>query len=113
MGTASFLDGWATDVPEEYNRPVTTDELIAAVEDGTVVSLEPDDLERLLDAAEVVRTDATGVAGSIRTLRLGGRVLVQERSPEGAHFMRALASEDAARRFVDARLAAYDRMWDG
>lgn len=92
---------------------MTVDEMIAEAGRRTVVEITPDELERLLGAAQLVRDDPTGVAGPIRTLRYGGRVLVQERNPEGELFVRSFACQDVARRFVDARLAAYERMWDG
>ncbi len=67
----------------------------------------------LLDPAETVREDSTSTAGHTRTLRIGDLVLVQERTPKGDHFVRGVASEEVAERFVNARLAAYERMWDG
>ena len=96
-----------------YTLDMTTDDLLAEVDRRTAVELSEADLAPLLEEAELVRRDQTGIAGSIRTLRLGKRVLVQERNQEGRHFVRGLPSEDAARRFVEARLAAYERMWDG
>jgi len=83
-----------------------------ASRDG-VVRLEADEVEVLIDQAEIIRTDSTGIAGRIRTLRLGGRILVQERNPEHEHFLRVLADEDIVRQFIEKRLADYDRMWDG
>mgnify|MGYP001818406341 FL=1 len=81
--------------------------------DDEVVEVSHDDLAALLDLSVVASESSTGLAGRIRTLRLGDRVLVQERTPKGQHYVRRLASEDAARRFVQSRLDAYERMWDG
>ena len=81
--------------------------------DDEVVEVSRDDLAALLDLSVVASESSTGLAGRIRTLRLGDRVLVQERTPKGQHYVRRLASEDAARRFVQSRLDAYERMWDG
>lgn len=72
-----------------------------------------EELGLLLDRTETVREINTSIAGHIRVLRSDARILVQERTPEGDHFVRELPSEDAAAAFVDARLAAYERMWDG
>lgn len=82
-------------------------------DEDRVTSLTRQDFDALLAQTEVLREDATGIAGRIRTLRFEGAIMVQERNPEGEHFLRILPSEEAAARFVDARLAAYERMWDG
>jgi hypothetical protein len=89
------------------------DAIIRRLDDDQVVEVSRDDLTAFLDLAEAVREDQTGIAGRIRTLRLGDRVLIQERAPKGQHYIRRLASEDLARRFVQSRLDAYERMWDG
>ena len=81
--------------------------------DDEVVEVSRDDLAALLDLSVVASESSTGIAGRIRTLRLGDRVLVQERTPKGQIYIRELGSEDAARRFVQSRLDAYERMWDG
>lgn len=88
-------------------------EILQRVDEGRVVPFTPEDRSTVLEAAEIVREDRTAIAGSIRTLRLGDRVLVQERTPKGELYVRMLASEEAARRFVQSRLDAYERMWDG
>jgi len=92
---------------------MTIDEITRATCGGDVVQISRDDIETLLDAGELIRETATGLAGTIRTLRIGGGIFVQERNPEGDCFLRRLSSEDAAARFIDARTASYERMWDG
>jgi hypothetical protein len=92
---------------------VSIDEIIRGVEAGRVVAIAPEDLGVLLDRADAVHEDDTAIAGRIRTLSLGGRILVQERTPDGDHFVRGLGSAAAAVRFVGSRLASYERMWDG
>jgi len=81
-------------------------EILQYVDEALVVPLNPDDRAVVLDAAESVRKNQTSIAGGIRTLRLGDRVLVQERTPRGENYIRKLASEDAAQRFVQSRLDA-------
>jgi len=80
---------------------------------GRIVAITSEDLAGVLEQTKAVREDDTGIAGKIRTLRFGDRVFIQERTPEGDRFVRELGSEQAAQRFVEARLAAYERMWDG
>lgn len=88
-------------------------ELARAEIEGGAFRLTREDLEALLDRVDVLREDPTGIAGRIRTLRFDGTVLVQERNPEGEYFLRTLGSEERAARFVESRLRAYERMWDG
>ena len=88
-------------------------EIVRRLDEGQVVRINRDQLGELLSMTESLEEERTAIAGGIRTLGLGDRVLVQERNPEGDLFVRKLASEDAAGRFVRSRLDAYERMWDG
>lgn len=78
-----------------------------------VVAFPREELGSLLEQTATLREVDTSIAGRIRILRSDDRILVQERTPKGEHFIRELASEDQAAAFVEARLAAYERMWDG
>ncbi len=78
-----------------------------------VVAFPRVELGSLLEQTKTLREIDTRIAGHIRILLDEDRILIQERTPEGDHFVRELPSEDAATGFVDARLAAYERMWDG
>jgi hypothetical protein len=76
--------------------------------------LRAGELSRLLESAELLREDDTSIAGKIRILRDGNRILVQEQVPETKKvIVRQLPSREDAERFVDDRLSTYDRMWDG
>jgi hypothetical protein len=88
-------------------------DLTRGIEAGRGVSLAAEDLAPLLAHTATLFDHDTSIAGHIRILGFDGLVLVQEQTPEGELFVRQLPSEEAARRFVDARLAAYERMWDG
>ena len=92
---------------------MTIDQIVGQPGHGRIVAITNEDLAVVLEQTEIFREDDTGIAGKIRTLRVGDRVFVQERTPEGDHFVRELPSEHAAQGFVGARLAAYERMWDG
>jgi hypothetical protein len=87
--------------------------LLHDLENGGIARLDRAALDRLIETGELLREDRSALAGSIRTLRHDGRILVQERNPEGELFLRAFSSEAAAARFVQSRLDAYERMWDG
>jgi hypothetical protein len=88
-------------------------ELIEGLGEGEVLSLGPGELPRLLEVAETIRAEDTRLAGWIRILSLDGRVLVQEETPDGEVLLRRLGSRTSAERFVQRRLADYERMWDG
>ncbi len=92
---------------------MTREEILERARGGDAVAISKEDLAPLLDPAETVREDSTSIAGRIRTLRDGDLVLVQERNPNGDHFVRRVPSVEVAERFVSARLASYERMWDG
>lgn len=70
-------------------------------------------LDALLDAADLVREENTGVTGPLRVLVLDDVVLVQEQTPQRELLLRARSSLEEAMEFVDRRLKIYERMWDG
>jgi hypothetical protein len=71
-------------------------------------------LAELLGSSETVREENTFMAGAIRILVIRDKVVVQEQTPDTADvIVRACSSRDEADRFVDERLSAYERMWDG
>ena len=78
-----------------------------------VVAFSREELGPLLEQTETLREVSTGIAVRIRVMKSIDRILIQERTPEGDHFVRELPSEGDAAALIDARLAAYERMWDG
>ena len=90
-----------------------TDEIIREAAEKSVVKIDREELDAVLERAEVIRSADTALAGWIRILSLGTHVLVQEETPEREVLLRRLPSVDAANRLVDERLADYERMWDG
>ena len=93
---------------------MTTDDFLRRLERERVAVLDASELSDLLEATEVIRERDTRIAGPIRILRAGEHVLVQERtSTTGDVVVREVASEEEAVRFVEQRMADYDRMWDG
>ena len=90
--------------PAELERRLATER---------VVELDAGEVDDLLANGQVVREADTGIAGAIRILEVDGMVVVQEHTRDRRPVARRLADAAAADRFVDDRLAAYDRMWDG
>lgn len=77
------------------------------------MQLEPEDLAEILEVAEVVRGEDTAIAGMLRVLDLAGDFFVQEETQDGQILLRSRRGVDQAQAFVDSRLAAYERLWDG
>jgi hypothetical protein len=77
------------------------------------LDLSPDELEGLLETAEIVREEDTCISGMIRILRLKNTVLVQEETPDREIVVRTRPTVEAAAEFVTGRLETYERMWDG
>jgi len=99
--------------PAAATMTVMAPDLLARLSTASVVAVSPDELASVLEEAEVARLVETSLSGPIRVLAAADRVLVQERTPEGQLLLRQLPSRADAERFVDDRLAAYERMWDG
>ena len=78
-----------------------------------VVAVSAGELDLVLDETEVARQVETALSGPIRVLVADDHFLVQERTPKGELLLRLLSSRQEADRFVDDRLDAYERMWDG
>jgi len=79
-----------------------------------LVVLPAHELAELLQSADLLRQDETGIAGAIRILRRNDRILVQEQVPETKELVVSeFPSLEEAERFVAERLSTYDRMWDG
>ena len=100
-------------VPIPLLENTTASEVVKETGAHELIALESEMLVALLEEADVIRDDDTCLAGRIRVLLLDGVILVQERTPKGQILVRRLADEGTAHRFVDDRLAVYERMWDG
>lgn len=90
-----------------------SEELSARLKAVSPVQLKPEELAEILEVAEVVRGERTAIAGMLRVLDLAGEIFVQEETQDGQILLRSRPVIDEALVFVDSRLAAYERMWDG
>jgi hypothetical protein len=89
------------------------DTLIERLAAGGVVVLETVEWERVASGFATVAEHATGLAGALLVVRHGDALYGVE-EPDAAHrTLRRFADAAAADAFVAARLAAYDRLWDG
>jgi hypothetical protein len=92
---------------------VTGHYILGQIQRQAIVTLGPEELGELLELAETVREVDTCLSGWIRILTIADNLIVQEQTPEGEVLVRRMASIEDAERFVEQRLIAYERMWDG
>jgi hypothetical protein len=88
-------------------------DLIDRIEKQAILPLDRGDLPKLLEEADTIRADDTRLAGWIRVLSVDGLIVIQEETPDGEILLRRFDSQASAERFVERRLADYERMWDG
>jgi hypothetical protein len=80
---------------------------------GEIVVLSREEWETLADGFEVLEDRDTGLAGRLLLTRgPAGFVVVEEPDPT-RRALRRFVEEEKARRFIQDRLEAYERMWDG
>lgn len=87
--------------------------LLERLAGGEVIALPEREWTALAPSFETVEDHPTGVAGRLLVLRRGRRWLAVEQPDPGRRAVRGLTGREAARSFVQDRLAAYDRIWDG
>lgn len=92
---------------------MTTKTLMKTLAAGKVAAVKRADWKTLGRSFKTAESHATGMAGQLQVGMLGDhRVAVEEAGPD-LLAVRPLASPEAAKAFVQERMAAYDRLWDG
>ena len=86
---------------------------VARLRAGKPLVLTAEERDELLASAVVLSEDDTQLCGPIRVLDLDGTTVVQEQAREGEILLREMPSVVGARKFVEERLASYERLWDG
>lgn len=92
---------------------MTARELAARLAAGDIVPLGEREWARLAAGFEVVERHNTGVAGELLIARGTSGLCAVERPDRDRRVVRPLADAASAAAFVAARLAAYERAWDG
>jgi hypothetical protein len=92
---------------------MTMQRLLEDLAQRSPARLAGEQLGELLEAADLIREENTGVAGPLRVIVLDGAILVQEQTPQRELLLRTRLSLEEAMKFVDRRLEIYERMWDG
>jgi hypothetical protein len=91
----------------------TRDDMVAALHDRLVVPLPAAVWEALAPLFPESERHATGIAGDLIVVRTPLGPAVVEAPAEDERIIRLLGDAANARRFVDERLAQYERMWEG
>jgi len=92
---------------------MTENDLLAKLQNQSVIEISRADLVSLLENAVVLRSEDTGLAGWCRILSLEGGLLFQEETPRSEILVRKMNSRRVADQLAEDRLATYERMWDG
>jgi hypothetical protein len=85
----------------------------ASLADGQSMRVSADDWAAMAASFPEIERHATGVAGDLLIVRTGAGLAAVELPTDAERIIRPLADAEAARRFVDERLAQYERMWEG
>jgi len=92
---------------------MTIEELAERLAAGKIVSLPAEEWEGMKDAFVEVERHSTFIAGDLVVARYGDTLFVVEEPSSRERVLRRLADEQEVRSFVQDRLDAYERMWDG
>ena len=92
---------------------MTSEELTRRLEAGEIVRLPVAVWDAVGGSFEEVARHDTKISGDIVVLRSGNGWAAVEEPAAGERVIRRLADADAVRRFIEGRMEAYDRMWDG
>lgn len=92
---------------------MTLQQLLTTLESGRVAAVSRREWSTLGRGFVESEVHETGIAGELRIGKIGGRLVAVEQAKPDIVAVRPLASAKAAARFVEARIAAYDRFWDG
>jgi hypothetical protein len=92
---------------------MTLNELLRELEANQIVALTAADWALMSDRFEIFASHDTCLAGELRIISTDVGLAAVEQPKPHLRVVRPLGDEDAVRRFVEDRMAAYDRMWDG
>ena len=87
--------------------------LAARLKAARIVPLTQGEWEAAAATFEEVERHDTGVAGDLLIVQGASGLAAVEAPTSGQQVIRALPDVDAARAFVQERMAQYERMWDG
>ncbi|MBD3221821.1 hypothetical protein GF314_11325 [bacterium] len=92
---------------------MTVEEFRKALTREPAVKVARKEWRRLGRGFDESQAHDTGIAGMLRVGRLDGLLVAVEEATPTHLAVRRLGSQEKARQFVEARLDAYDRLWDG
>lgn len=92
---------------------MTSGQLLESLKTGKTAALSRKQWQAV--ACDFVETEShdTGIAGPLRLGRFGKQLVAVEQADDNLIAVRPLASGKAGASFIEQRMAAYDRLWDG
>ena len=97
----------------EQGDGMTRKQLFSVLNSGQVAAVSLQDWQTIGRGFDERESYFTGIAGTLRLGSLGEHLVVVEEADANLLAVRPLGSPEAASSFVQHRLAAYDRLWDG
>ncbi|MGD2154704.1 MAG: hypothetical protein PVG79_15650 [Gemmatimonadales bacterium] len=92
---------------------MSVEELVRRLREERIVAMPVAEWAELAGVCEIVERHDTLVAGELLIVRCeAGLAAVEQPAPQ-ERVLRLLSDTEQARLFVEARLEAYERMWDG
>jgi len=92
---------------------MTAEELNRRLREQRIVAMPADEWAELAVFCEIVERHDTLVAGELLIVRCDAGLAAVEQPAPQERVLRLLSDAEEARVFVEARLEAYERMWDG
>ncbi|OGQ87694.1 MAG: hypothetical protein A2289_24580 [Deltaproteobacteria bacterium RIFOXYA12_FULL_58_15] len=89
------------------------DEFVERLRQGEIVRVSTSDWENLSTAVEVIESHDTQMRGVLLVIKTTAGIAAVEEPDALTRAIRPLSDRSAASRFVAARMAVYERMWDG
>ncbi len=92
---------------------MTPEDLTRELRDRGIGALQAPEWEVLSDQFATIESHDTCLAGELRIISTAAGPAAVEQPKPDRRVVRLLSDEAEVRRFVQERLEAYDRMWDG
>lgn len=88
-------------------------EIFNKASNSNYLIIDDNDLNVLLESAEIIRTENTHLSDFIRLLKFNDNLFIQETTFKKEILIRKMNSIKDADHFIQERLDYYERKWDG
>lgn len=103
----------SADTVGQEEPPLNDAELERIFREKRITVLSRNQWERIEPKFEVLERHDTGAKGEILVVKQGDALAIVEQPKPGEFVLRPMEGKDRVTIFVEQRLAAYDRIWDG